>query len=293
MPENGQKTTNGDRIVLGLSTMALAIFLLSTLDAGVKWLTGAYSLVQIIFFRNLFGMLPTLVLVRQNGGLASLYTRRPLIHLLRLGLGLSMAFSFFWALSNMELADATAVFFTVPLFIALLSVIVLGERVGIRRWSAIAIGFAGALIIIRPGSGVFNPAALMVLVTSISYACMMISNRALRHTESPAALSFYPTIGALLITAALLPFAWTTPPLLDLLILAGVGILGGCGQILLVIAFRNAPAAGMAPLEYSTLLWATAYGFLIWRDLPDMLTITGAAIVAAGGLYLIYHEVNK
>ncbi|MBL6945889.1 MAG: DMT family transporter [Rhodospirillales bacterium] len=285
-----QTLSGRDAIALGIGLIVLAIFFLSSLDAMVKWSTAGYALVQIIFFRNLFGMFPVFVIVQRHGGFGALRTRRPGFHVFRIGLILTISFSFFWALSRMELADATAIFFTVPLFITVLSVVVLGETVGLRRWIAVGAGFAGVLLVIRPGSGVFDPAALAVVVASLAYAGLMISNRALRDTETAATLTFFTTTGCLIATGCILPWVWVTPSAFDLLLLAAIGIFGGIGQILLVIAFQRAPAVVIAPFEYTTLIWATFYGFVIWGDLPDMLTLIGAAIIAAGGVYILYRE---
>jgi len=278
-----------DAVALGIGLIILAVVFLCTVDAMVKWLAAGYSLTQIIFFRNVFGLLPVFVLAGRQGGIAALATR-PFAHLFRLGLVLVLAYGFFWALARMELADATAIFFTVPLFISVLSVVFLGETVGLRRWLAVAVGFAGALLVIKPGTGIFQPAALMVLLTSLCYAALMITNRALRTTETPAAMAFYVTAGAIVVTGLALPWTWTPPSPFDLLQLAGVGIFGGIGQILLVLAFRRAPASVIAPFDYSSLIWAVLYGYLLWDELPDAWTLVGAAVVAGGGLYIMRRE---
>ena len=290
MPVNGDHIVSRDRIAFGIGVMVLAVFLLSSLDATVKWLTGSYTVVQIIFFRNLFALLPVWMLIHREGGVGALRTRQPWLHLYRIALILIISYSFFWAISHMELADATAIFFTVPLFITVLSIPLLGEQVGRRRWGAVAVGFLGALVILRPGGGVFDWPALAVLVTSIGYALLMISNRAQRGRETVSALTFYATIGALVVSGLLLPLVWTTPSLSDLLLLALVGLLGGVGQICLVTAFRYAPAVVIAPFDYTTLLWATFYGYMLWGDLPDLTTLIGAGVIALGGIYILRRE---
>ncbi|MBT3360746.1 MAG: DMT family transporter [Rhodospirillales bacterium] len=274
----------------GIGLIVLAIGLLSSLDAMVKWLTGGFSLAQIVFFRNLFGLLPVFIIIQMQGGARAIRTRRPGFHIFRVFLILTIAFSFFWALSRMELADATALFFTVPLFITIMSVIVLGETVGMRRWIAVAAGFGGVLLVIRPGSGVFDLGAIGVLVASLGYAALMISNRAIRGKETPATLTFFTTTGCVLVTGCALPWVWVEPSAFEWGVMAAMGIFGGTGQILLIFAFQRAPAGVIAPFEYTTLIWATFYGFVIWGDLPDMQTVIGAAIIAAGGVYILYRE---
>jgi len=279
-----------DVIAQGIGLIVLAIVLLSSLDAMVKWLTSGFSLAQIIFFRNLFGLLPVFIIIQMQGGAGTIRTNRPAFYVFRVFLILTIGFSFFWALSRMELADATAIFFMVPLFITVMSVFVLGEMVGMRRWIAVIVGFGGVLLIIRPGVGVFEPGALAVLLASLAYAALMISNRAIRGKETPAALTFFTTVGCLIVSGCFLPWVWVGPNAFEWLVLAAMGIFGGTGQILLILAFQRAPAGVIAPFEYTTLIWATFYGFVIWGDLPDMPTLIGAAIIAAGGVYILYRE---
>ena len=290
MPRASNTTSDRRAVAQGIGLIVLAIGFLSTLDALVKWATADFSLVQIIFFRNFFALLPVFVIVRMQGGVRAIETRRPWFHVFRISLVLTIGFSFFWALSRMELADATAIFFTVPLFITIMSVIVLGETVGLRRWIAVGIGFAGVILVIRPGSGVFDIGAIGVLVASLGYAVLMITNRAIRNKETPATLTFFNTVGCMIVTGCVLPWVWVTPNGYEWLLLAAMGIFGGIGQILLVFAFQRAPAGIIAPFEYTTLIWATGYGFVIWGDLPDLLTVIGATIIAAGGVYILYRE---
>ena len=290
MPRASNTTSDRRAVAQGIGLIVLAIGFLSTLDALVKWATADFSLVQIIFFRNFFALLPVFVIVRMQGGVRAIETRRPWFHVFRISLVLTIGFSFFWALSRMELADATAIFFTVPLFITVMSVVVLRETVGIRRWIAVFAGLGGVLLIIRPGSGVFDIGAVAVLVASLGYATLMITNRAIRNKETPATLTFFTTLGCLIVTGCLLPWVWVTPSTFEWLLLAAIGVFGGTGQILLVFAFQRAPAGVIAPFEYTTLIWATLYGYLIWGDLPDMMTVTGAAIIAAGGVYILHRE---
>ncbi|MBL6927965.1 MAG: DMT family transporter [Rhodospirillales bacterium] len=290
MPSGDETNSGSKAVVQGIGLIVLAIFFLSSLDAMVKWLTSGFALAQIIFFRNLFGLLPVFVIIHMQGGVSAIRTRRPAFHVFRVFLILTIAFSFFWALSRMELADATAIFFTVPLFITVMSVVVLRETVGIRRWIAVFAGLGGVLLIIRPGSGVFDIGAVAVLVASLGYATLMITNRAIRNKETPATLTFFTTLGCLIVTGCLLPWVWVTPSTFEWLLLAAIGVFGGTGQILLVFAFQRAPAGVIAPFEYTTLIWATLYGYLIWGDLPDMMTVTGAAIIAAGGVYILHRE---
>jgi drug/metabolite transporter (DMT)-like permease len=169
----------------------------------------------------------------------------------------------------------------------------LREAVGLRRWIAIGVGFCGVLIILRPGTGVFQWAALAALGGALFYALLMITTRAYKSTESTASLMLYPQIGISLTGILMVSFFWVTPTLLDLALFAFAGFFGSIGVMCLTHAFRLAPAAAIAPFEYTALVWATLLGYLIWGELPDGITLLGASIIIASGLYIIYRETRK
>jgi len=158
---------------------------------------------------------------------------------------------------------------------------------------AISVGFCGVLIMLRPGMGVFQWAALVVLGSAVVYALLMITTRAFKSTESTAALMLYPQLGMSLTGIVLAPYFWVTPSLGDLGLFALAGLFGSVGVMCLTHAFRLGPAAVISPFEYSALIWATLLGFLLWGELPDAITLVGAGIVISSGLYIIYRETVK
>jgi drug/metabolite transporter (DMT)-like permease len=240
--------------------------------------------------RSWFG-LPLLCLFALYGsGVKTLKTRRPLVHVGRYLLVLALSFSFFWALSQMKLVDAIAITFAAPIFITALSVPLLKEPVGLHRWVAISVGFGGVLVMLRPGAGVFQWAALVVIGSAVVYALLMITTRAYKATESTAALMLYPQLGMTLTGIVLAPFFWVTPSLVDLGLFAIAGLFGSVGVMCVTHAFRLGPAAVISPFEYSALIWATLLGYFLWAELPDAITLVGAAIVTLSGLYIIYRE---
>ena len=265
----------------------------SVMDAVLKWLTADYSITQVVALRSWFG-LPLLCLFALYGhGIRSLRTERPMAHGLRYLLVLILSFSFFWALSQMKLVDAIAITFAAPIFITALSVPILKEKVGIYRWLAIAVGFCGVLIMLRPGTGVFQWASLVVLGSVLVYSLLMITTRALKATESTAALMLYPQLGMTLTGLILAPFFWVTPTLSDLGLFALAGTFGSVGVMCVTHAFRLGPAAVISPFEYSALIWASLLGYLFWDELPDSITLVGAGIVIASGLYIVYRETKR
>jgi len=286
-------TDSVDRPVLGIALMLAGIAGFSIMDAIVKWLTADYSVAQVVALRSWFGLPLLCLFALYQGGLKTLRTRRPLVHVGRYLLVLALSFSFFWALSQMKLVDAIAITFAAPIFITALSVPLLKEPVGLHRWFAIGIGFCGVLIMLRPGMGVFQWAALVVLGSAVVYALLMITTRAFKSTESTAALMLYPQLGMSLTGIAFAPYFWVTPSLGDFGLFALAGLFGSVGVMCLTHAFRLGPAAVISPFEYSALIWATLLGFLLWGELPDKYTLVGAGVVISSGLYIIYRETVK
>jgi len=270
--------------------MLVGIASFSIMDATIKWLTADYPVAQVVALRSWFGLPLLCLFALYGGGVKMLKTRRPSVHVGRYLLVLMLSFGFFWALSQMKLVDAIAITFAAPIFITALSVPILKEVVGWHRWLAIAVGFCGVLIMLRPGMGVFQWAAVVVLGSVLIYALLMISTRAFKETESTAALMLYPQLGMTLTGIALTPFYWVTPTAFDLGLFALVGLFGSVGVMCITHAFRLGPAAVISPFEYSALIWATLLGFFLWDELPDSITVFGAAIVIASGLYIIYRE---
>ena len=279
-----------DRIGFGIGSVAAAVSLFSIVDATAKWLGQTYAPVQIVFFQALFGLIPIAVLVWRSGGLSSLRTRRPFAHALRGGLLFATVLSFFTALRGLTLAEAIAVTFTAPLFITALSVPLLGEAVGARRWAAVVVGFAGALIMVRPGTEAFRPEALLVLASALMFALAMLLTRRLTRTETNVALVTYTTLITGLASLPLAVLAWQAPSTTNLGLFAVVGIGSASGNYFLVLAYRNAPAAVVAPFDYTKLIWASVFGWMLWRESPEPAVWIGAAIVAAAGVYITRRE---
>lgn len=273
--------------------MLTGIGAFAVMDAFVKWLVTDYPVTQVVALRSWFGLPLLCLLAHFQGGWRQLKTRRPLAHLARYILVLALSFSFFWALSQMKLVDAVAITFAAPILIAALSVPLLGESVGVRRWAAIGVGFLGVLIMLRPGMGVFQWAALVALCSAVFYSLLMITTRALKASETTVALMLYPQLGISLTGLVFAPLFWMTPTLGDLGLFALAGAFGSVGIICLTHAFRLAPVAVVSPFEYSAMIWATLLGFLVWRELPDAATLMGAFIVIGSGLYIIYRETIK
>ena len=279
-----------DRIGLGIGSFLAAVFLDSIVDATAKWLGQAYEPVQIVFFGHLFALIPIAVFVWRSGGLSALRTRRPFAHALRGSLMFASMLLFFMGLRGLPLAVAIAVSFTTPLFITALSGPLLGEAVGVRRWAAVIIGFLGTLIMVRPGTEAFRSDALLVLAAAFMFALATVLTRRLTRTETNVALVSYSTAIAGFASLPFASLAWQAPSSGDLGLFALVGIAGGSAAYLVVVAYRNAPAAVVAPFDYSSMIWASVFGWILWRESPEPAVWIGAAIVAVAGVYITRRE---
>lgn len=279
-----------DRAGLGIASMILGIAAMSIMDGAAKWLGAGYSIIEIVFFRNLFALLPVLFIVWQGGGRRALNIGWGPGLFLRAALGTGAMFTFFTGLRSLPLAEAMAIAFVAPLFVTALSGPLLGEQVGLRRWGAVIVGFIGVLVITRPGAEAFQPAALLVLAAALFYALAMLVTRRLARSNSTPSILFYTTTISLAATAALLPFGWRTPANDDLMIFALLGLIAGTGNYFATQAYRYAPAAVVAPFDYTALIWGTLIGWLIWHELPGPHVWLGVAILVVSGLYILHRE---
>ena len=274
---------------LGVLSIIGAGLLFTTSHALIKLEGAYYPLVQLMFFRGFFALIPLAPFLFRDG-VAMLKTRRPGLHAARSLSGIVSMLCFFYALTLLPLADVTAINFTMPLFVTALAVPLLGEKVGWRRWSAVLVGFSGILLMVRPGASVLDAAILIALASAFLYAVAVICMRRLGATERSATTTFYFTLACALVGAALLPFYWVPPTPAGWVVLILVGLIGGTAQLLMTAGYRFAPAGIVAPFDYVSMVWAVLLGFLIWGDVPTAGIVGGAALVIGSGLYILYRE---
>ena len=280
-----------DRAGMGIALAAAGMFGMAVMDACAKFLGGTYAISQIILIRNGIGLLALLAFAGfSSAGLAHLRPRQPGLLLLRSVTGVGAAFLFFTALRYMPLADAFAVSFAAPLFITALSVPVLGERVGPRRWAAVVVGFVGVMIVVRPDPATFRIETLMPLGAALGYAVTMLVGRRMTRSMTTAAIMFWPSVFAVAVAALAMPVQWQTPTAVDLGIFFFMGLVGTLGMSMITQGYRHAPAAVIAPFDYSVLVWGVILGWIIWRDVPAPNVWIGSAILIASGLYIVYRE---
>jgi drug/metabolite transporter (DMT)-like permease len=279
-----------DNSKLGVLLMSLAAFLWVLHDAISKWLLQDYSIYQVLLLRTVFSLLPIVIVLRHEGGIVRLRGARVWVCLGRGCLAVACFVLFLAALPLMPLTDIFAIVMSAPLLISALSALVLKERVTFRRWVAILIGFAAVLVMVRPGGDVVSPGALLVVGAVVVYSFTMILTRRLGSTESAGAMTFYSALVFLAVGLIAAPFSWIWPTPIGMLLMAATGLLAGSAQYCLTEAFRIAPPSLVAPFEYTSLLWAMLFGFLVWGDVPTALVLVSAAVVIISGIYVLHDE---
>lgn len=281
-----------DRRLFAMGMRLGAIALLSTMIMLIKLAGDAgIHLLEIIFWRQAFMVPVLLIWVGVSTGLASLKTDRIAIHARRTVLGLVGMMFNFGAVLLLPLAEATAIGFTIPLFAVMLSAIILGERVGIHRWSAVVLGFVGVLIVVQPGgSQIPIMGALAGLTAAVMIAIISIQVRDLTRTEASTTIVFWFALLSIPPMALALPWVATSHEWSEWGLLAAIGTIGAIGQIGLTTSLRYAPVSTVIGMDYSSLIWATLFGWLIWDRLPPSSTWFGAPIIVASGLYIAWRE---
>lgn len=283
-------TRSSDRPARAILFVILAIALLTVQDAVIKWLTERYPVIEILFIRSLVAMPTILLLLGVTGRLRLLRTRRFGPHLLRVVLHFLAFICFFGALRLMPLADTLAITFSAPILIVLFSAIILKEKVGPWRWSAVAVGFVGILVMVRPGTSILDWPVILALMASVFYALWMLTTRAMPEEESSVAMLFYSTVFFILAGALAAPFGWVTPSLADFLVLAALGLLSMVGHLMLIQAYRQAPASVLAPFDYTSMAWAVLLGWFVWNELPGPWVLGGTVLVVLAGLIIVHRE---
>ena len=302
-------TSSPGASVRGIYCVVAAMVAMSTQDMVIKWISGSYPLHEIVLVRGLVAILLTLFIVRHEGGLVLLRTRRLPLHLFR-GLLVVMAnMGFFLGLAALPMAEALALFFVAPLFITSLSVLVLKEKVAPRRWLAVAAGMVGVFVMLRPGDEAFELAALLPVGGALAYASMQMITRRLGVTDRASAMAFYIHLTFIVVSLLVglvagdgrfagsshpsmefLFRAWIWPSMTDATLFLAVGGLNATAGYLLTQAYRITEATVVAPFEYIAMPMAVFWGVVLWSDWPDMMAATGIVLIVGSGLFVFFAE---
>ncbi|MCA3562618.1 MAG: DMT family transporter [Aestuariivirga sp.] len=275
----------------GILWMLATMFCFIALDTMMKYLMETYSLVQVTWARFFFATVVAIVACGPRIGQLAI-SCHPKQQLLRSVFLMSTTGMFNAGIRTVPLATATTIMFLNPVLVTVLAIPLLGEKVGLQRWMGVLLGFIGAVIVVRPWQedlGAHGIGVIFLLVAAALNANYQILTRRVRGDDPLTSLLYTATAGAV-VTSFLVPWFWSWPTAFDWLLLAGTGVAGGLGHLFLIRAFRSAPASVVAPFSYSSLVWATLFGFVIWGDWPDLWTWAGAALIIGSGLYIFSRE---
>ena len=279
------------RPLMGIGFMLAAMAILPFIDVFAKILGQAgMPILIVVWARALFGGLMTLPFALKAEGTSAFLPAKPWHHLARAVLLFGATFLFFSALKHLPIADALAIFFVNPLVIVILSAVVLREKVGPRRWAAVAVGFIGTLIIIRPGMVALNPGTVFALGAGVALGCYFVMTRAIAGASDAMVLTFQTSaMGAALMTLAL-PFVWLDPEPLQWLMLASLGVIATLGHVLITKAYEHGEASLLAPLAFTEIIMSVAVGWWFFADLPDRWTVLGVTVLIASAVYISVRE---
>lgn len=266
----------------------------ATHDVIIKLLGAHYPSLQVLFFSSLLSFPLVSLILLQERTPGTLRPNQPGWVAARTGLAMTAGVCGFFAFSMLPLAQVYAILFASPLLITLLSIPILGERVGIHRWVAVALGLCGVLIVLRPGSGdALSLGHLAALLAALCSASAAVVTRKLGGSERPLVLLMWPMLGNLVVTGASLSLAYEPMQLPHLAMAGMIAVLGLCGGFLSILAYRAGEAAIVAPMQYSQIIWATIYGWFIFGEGLDRPTIIGAGVIIASGLYIVWRESSR
>lgn len=271
----------------GIAFILLAVVMFVGQDALGKYLSSRYPVWQVVWARYAFHMV--LMAPFLLSGRVAVRTFRPVLQLFRSFMLVGVTFLFFTSVQFMPIATANAIGFLAPLLVTALSVPLLGERVGPRRWAAVLVGFAGVMVVIRPNAGM-EPVMLLTVGMAFCFALYQISTRLLSRTDSALTTLFWTAVGGLAASSLVLPFNWRTPDLEGWLLLAGIGVAGCVSHLMMIKAYALAPAAVLAPFTYVQLVLAIPVGLLLFGDMPDLWMMVGSTLIVGSGLYIWHRE---
>jgi drug/metabolite transporter (DMT)-like permease len=285
-----ERDTEAHSRLVGIGLMVGAFAMFAMLDATAKYLVGFLGVGLVIFARYGFSLVFVGLLVWQQGGSGLLVTGNGVLQVVRGLLLIVSTGTNFIALGYLQLAQTSSISFSNPLWVCALSPLLLGERVGPRRWFAVLVGFIGVLLIIQPGTVSFHWAMLLSLTSALSTALYQIATRRVGAEDRAITSLFYVSLVGSLAAAPLAPIGWVMPDIGQWGLLVMMGFFGSFGHYMLTQAHRMAPAPVLSPFLYTQIIWMTLIGFVVFGDVPDIMTIAGGSAVVASGLYVLYRE---
>ena len=275
----------------GILMIMTAVAMFTCMDTTAKYLSRFYPVPGIVWARYAFHLLFLVLILGPRMGLGLVRTKHPWLQIARGTLLAASSLFFFSALKFMPIAEASSISFIAPVLVTVLGVLLLKETVEPARWVAVAAGFIGVLIIIRPGSGIFSWVALLPLGTAASFANYQILTRRLAGVDSPYTTLFYSGLVGTVMLAVVLPFDWVTPKtFIHALMFAAIGFIGGLSHLILIRAYDQAAVSTLAPFSYTQLIWVMLSGYLVFGDFPDHWSLIGIAVIISSGIYIAMNQ---
>ena len=282
----------GNNIVLGIIFMTLAMLCLSVNDVLVKGLSKAYPIWEVIFFRALSGVIISVVLIIFFGW-KTLKTEKPLGHLTRAFSAVACVVFYFFGLKYLMLSENVAIVHSAPILATLLAVPFLGEKLGLHRMAAVALGFLGVLVIVKPGSDLFKLESLFPLAAAFFMAVSYLATRFLMSTESSVAIIFYYSLALLITSLIFFPNHFVIPSLFNLIPLMGLGVMGSLGHYFMAQAAKSAEVIVITPFEYTSFIFLGIMGYFFYNEVPDTSVFIGMFLIILSGIYIVYREQQK
>jgi drug/metabolite transporter (DMT)-like permease len=270
-----------------------AVVCFALMSAFMKWASEDNVVaVEMLFYRSIFGLPVIVIWLASSTGLATIKTKRPKAHVIRSMIGISGILLNFQALIMLPLADAVTIGFTAPIFATILSAILLSEKVGPHRWAAVAVGFIGVAIVVRPGGGeVLSHAGILIaLAGAVGTAAVVVTLRQLGGTEHPGAIVFWFFTASATVSGVAMVFYGHGHAPQTYAILAGAGLTGAAAQLLMTMSLRVAPVSVVAPFDYTQIIWASLLSWAIWATVPTINTLVGATLISLSGIYTAWRE---
>ena len=276
----------------GIYLITLSTLLFSLMDGLIKWTGESYPVIQLVFFRCVFAMIPICLMLWKAGGVKILKTKQPLKHLFRGVVGMLAMYCVFTSFTKLPMAEVVSILFVAPILTSILAIPVLGEKIGLHRTIAIVLGFVGVLIVVQPGMDILSSDTIYPILAACLMSCAMVTVRVLGRTDHGSVISFYFTIiGIVASSIGVISTGWIMPQGFDWVLLITIGILGGGAQYLMTRSFAVAEIAALSPFKYSALLWSAGLAYFIWDEVPGWQVWSGASIIIASSLYMLHREI--
>lgn len=283
------ESTKRSATLVGIGLMLFGIFLFSANDALGKWILATYGVGQMLLIRGATSLLILSPFIYREGIANFRNAPRPGLQVLRLLLSTAEVVMFFWAVSYLPLADTVTFYLAGPIYVTALSALLLGEKVGWRRWTAVIVGFIGVLIALKPSAASFSLPAMIALAGSVAYAFLMVVTRYLRGT-SDVVMATGQITTTLVFGAATASFGWVTPSTLDFFLMVWLGVTATLALMCVNRSLKLAPASVVVPYQYTLIVWAVIFGYAVFGDALQPHTLIGATIIVAAGLYIFWRE---